>query len=142
MQQLKSRGIKISMDDFGTGYSSLSCLKRFPIDNLKIDRDFVRELTTDPDAAAICLATIHLAHSLRLAVVAEGVETEGQLEYLRVHQCDMMQGYYFSRPLPPEQFARLIADGTTLALRHIVRDDIDLERQRLCESNSSALPGR
>lgn len=115
LHALKALGILISLDDFGTGYSSLSYLKRFPINHLKIDRAFVRDITTDPDDALICKAVIGLAHNLKMSVIAEGVETEGQMNYLRQHHCDEMQGYYFSRPLPAEDFAALLADGRRLA---------------------------
>jgi len=100
MQNLKKCGVQISIDDFGTGYSSLAYLRRFPIDKLKIDTAFVHDITSNPDAAAIALAIIRMAHSLKLEVVAEGVETVAQLAYLRRHHCDQIQGYYFSRPLP------------------------------------------
>jgi EAL domain-containing protein (putative c-di-GMP-specific phosphodiesterase class I) len=97
---LKELGISISIDDFGTGYSNLAYLKRFPVSTLKIDIAFIRDVITNPDDAAITIAIIKMAHSLRLKVVAEGVETSDQLAFLRVHGCDEAQGYYLSMPLP------------------------------------------
>ncbi|WP_317205739.1 EAL domain-containing protein, partial [Janthinobacterium sp.] len=108
---LKRIGVKIAIDDFGTGYSSLSYLQRFPIDKLKIDIAFVRHITTNPNDAAIALAIISMAHSLKLGVIAEGVEERSQLEYLRRNRCDEIQGYYFSRPLPAEELGRLVEAG-------------------------------
>ncbi len=115
LEKLKfDRGLRVSIDDFGTGYSSLAYLKRFPIDVLKIDRSFVREMYEDSDDAAIVAAIIGLAHNLRLEVVAEGVETEAQLDFLRRKNCDHVQGYYLSYPLPAEEFAALLKENENL----------------------------
>ncbi len=116
LHALKSLGVRLSVDDFGTGYSSLAYLRRFPIDTLKIDRAFVKDVTTDADDAAIALTIIRMAHTLKLDVVAEGVETAGQLEYLRRQHCDMVQGYLFSRPLPISALDELRQAGTCLDL--------------------------
>jgi diguanylate cyclase (GGDEF)-like protein/PAS domain S-box-containing protein len=112
---IKRRGVQISIDDFGTGYSSLAYLRRFPIDKLKIDMAFIRDVTTNPDDAAIVLAIISMGHSLKLDVIAEGVETAAQLSYLRRHQCDQIQGYHFSRPLPADQATDLLLQDRGLA---------------------------
>lgn len=106
--ELKKRGVSIAVDDFGTGYSSLAYLKRFRLNTLKIDQSFVRDIENDNDDAAIVSAIITMAHTLGMDVVAEGVETWNQLAFLRHHQCDHIQGYYFSQPLPPEGFIELL----------------------------------
>ena len=108
LQQLKGLGIRISVDDFGTGYSSLAYLQRLPLDAVKIDRTFIRDVTTDDGAASITLAIIGMAHRLNLKVVAEGVETREQLEFLRAHGCDEAQGYYLARPMPMERLQALV----------------------------------
>jgi ActR/RegA family two-component response regulator len=106
----------VSIDDFGTGYSSLAYLKRLPLDALKIDITFIREVTINPDDAAITEAIIGMAHSLKLDVIAEGVETVAQLSLLRRYRCDQMQGFYFSRALPAPQFEAMLRQGAALAL--------------------------
>ena len=111
LRELSDLGIALSMDDFGTGYSSLSYLKRFPIRVLKIDRSFTRDIPADADDTAIASAIITMAHALGLRVVAEGVETPEQLEFLRVRACDALQGYYFSRPVPADEMTRLLTNG-------------------------------
>ena len=110
LREIKSMGVRISIDDFGTGYSSLSYLGKLPIDSLKIDRGFVSEIETDTGHALIISAVIALAHQLNLTVVAEGVETEKQSTFLKKSECEHLQGYLFSRPMPGDEITRLL-DG-------------------------------
>ncbi len=114
LTKLKSLGIQIAIDDFGTGFSSLTYLKQFPFDTLKIDRYFVQNIGQDAENSAITLATIQMAHSLNLKVIAEGVETESELDFLSAHDCDEIQGYLYSRPLAEGGFEKLLASNKTL----------------------------
>ena len=117
LQALKDMGLKIALDDFGTGYSSLSFLRRFPIDTVKIDRSFVRDMTTDADDASIVRAVIGMGESLHLHVVAEGVETREQLAFLRRHSCPAAQGLHFGRPVVAAEFAELLERSVAMAAR-------------------------
>ena len=126
-EQLKGLSITLSIDDFGTGFSSLNYLKRFAIDRLKIDQSFVRDVTHDANSAAIALAIISLGHSLKLSVIAEGVETEAQLNFLRRRACDEMQGYYFSKAVPAAEFGQLLRERRKLEFS----GDEQLPRQTL-----------
>jgi len=111
LKTLRASGIRIAIDDFGTGYSSLSYLRKFPVDAVKIDQSFVRQISTDGDDTTIVKAVIGMARGLKLRVIAEGVETLEELAFLRAYQCDEAQGYYFSRPLPAQRFATLLENG-------------------------------
>ena len=114
LSQLQAIGVKVAIDDFGTGYSSLSYLKHFPVNTLKIDRCFIQDITTDRHYATISLAIIDLAHSLSLQVIAEGVETAEQIQFLKENNCDQVQGYFFSPPLPAPEFEKMLIDGKCL----------------------------
>ncbi len=121
LKTLRDSGVQVAVDDFGTGYSSLSYLRKFPIDALKIDQSFVRQISTVPDDTTIVHAMISMGRSLKLRVVAEGVETRQELEFLQTHKCDEAQGYYFSRPVLPQQFAVLLKTGVpepTVGVHH------------------------
>jgi EAL domain-containing protein (putative c-di-GMP-specific phosphodiesterase class I) len=111
LRTLRARGVQLAVDDFGTGYSSLSYLRKFPINAIKIDQSFVRQIATVPDETTIVTAVISMGRSLKLRVVAEGVETLEELEFLQAHDCDEAQGYYFSRPVLPQEFAKLLKNG-------------------------------
>jgi EAL domain-containing protein (putative c-di-GMP-specific phosphodiesterase class I) len=108
LNELSRMGISISIDDFGTGYSSLGSLIRLPVNTLKIDKSFVGDIMTDPNAKAIVKAIIAMAHNLDMKVLAEGVETEEQLDFLRSHYCEEVQGYYYSQPVSADEFVRLL----------------------------------
>ena len=108
MEKLKTMGMRLAIDDFGTGYSSLNRLKEFPVDRLKIDQSFIRNVTDNNNDAAITSTVIQLGHTLNLRVIAEGAETREQIEFLAAQGCDEVQGYYFSRPLPAEEFAAYV----------------------------------
>jgi EAL domain-containing protein (putative c-di-GMP-specific phosphodiesterase class I) len=116
LQQLRDLGVKISIDDFGTGYSSLTYVKQFPVDRLKIDQCFIRNLVTDPNDAVIIRAIVSLGHSLELDVVAEGVESREQMQLLRFEGCHEMQGYYFAKPMPANEFVAFVRGEPRLAL--------------------------
>jgi EAL domain-containing protein (putative c-di-GMP-specific phosphodiesterase class I) len=108
LQALRDTGVRLAIDDFGTGYSSLAYLKRFPIDCVKIDRSFIRDLPEDRDDASITRSIIAMAHNMKLDVVAEGVETAEQLDFLHTYGCDEIQGFLFSEPLTPDAFERFL----------------------------------
>jgi len=121
LAQLKGMGIQLAIDDFGTGYSNLNYLKRFPVDKLKLDQSFVADILDGGEDQAIARAVIAMAHGLRLTVVAEGVESAGQLALLAEQGCDAMQGFYFSQAVPPAEFGRMLSEGRTLDLAAIKR---------------------
>jgi EAL domain-containing protein (putative c-di-GMP-specific phosphodiesterase class I) len=128
LQGVRQVGIRVAIDDFGTGYSSLGYLRRFPLDALKIDQSFIRQISTPGEDTAIVAAVIGMAQNLKLRVIAEGVETQEELAFLRARHCEAAQGYYFSRPVPAEQFAKLLKTGLPELSRSVGRD-VGLEPQ-------------
>jgi EAL domain-containing protein (putative c-di-GMP-specific phosphodiesterase class I) len=135
--ELKEMGLKLAIDDFGTGYSSLGYLRQFPIDRLKIDKTFIRDIAVDSNDAAIAAAIVSMTKSLHLKVIAEGVETEAQLSFLREHQCDEVQGYYFSMAVSADEATsmlrlkrnyRVLAEGTA-----VLRPEQSIESAVLCQ---------
>src|SRR5690606_7356010 len=116
LHEFRTLGVHLSLDDFGTGYSSLAYLKRFPFNTAKIDRTFVTDIISNPDDSAIASAIIGMAHSLRMHVIAEGVDTEAQLKFLRARHCNQIQGYFFCRPIPAQNFCETLANGKCLEL--------------------------
>jgi EAL domain-containing protein (putative c-di-GMP-specific phosphodiesterase class I) len=108
LSTLRESGVRVAVDDFGTGYSSLSYLRKFPLDAIKIDQSFVGQITTVPDETVIVRAIISMGRSLNLRVIAEGVETQEQLDFLKAHRCDEAQGYFFSRPVPPQELVKFL----------------------------------
>jgi EAL domain-containing protein (putative c-di-GMP-specific phosphodiesterase class I) len=113
---LTKLGVKLSIDDFGTGYSSLTYLKKLPVNKIKIDRSFISHLSSNADDMAIVLSILTMAHQMDLVVIAEGVEKKEQLNFLAENKCDMMQGYYFSRPMPAEDITRILQEGQSLKI--------------------------
>ena len=110
MSRLRELGVKVSMDDFGSGYSSLNVLTKLPLDVLKLDKEFLKDFETDVDGKIIIPSIIEMAKKLQLSVVCEGVETKQQVEFLRQVDCDLVQGYYYSRPVPKNVFSQMLAD--------------------------------
>ncbi|HVK56842.1 MAG TPA: EAL domain-containing protein, partial [Burkholderiales bacterium] len=134
LQGLKTIGVALSLDDFGTGYSSLSLLKRFPIDVVKIDQTFIRDVTSNMDSASLIKAIIALAQSLNIKTVAEGVETTGQLTFLSASGCDGIQGYYFSRPLPSDEITALLREGKHLPGAELAKETLLLVDDNQCDT--------
>jgi EAL domain-containing protein (putative c-di-GMP-specific phosphodiesterase class I) len=112
---LKDMGVRIAIDNFGSGYVSLSALKQFPLDTIKIDRSFIRDVASGSEDKALAEAVIAMGRTLSLTVVAQGVETKAQVDFLREHACDELQGFYFNRPVPAEQFEKLLQTQSDIA---------------------------
>jgi EAL domain-containing protein (putative c-di-GMP-specific phosphodiesterase class I) len=117
LERLKKMGVRLAVDDFGTGYSSLSYLRQFPVDTLKVDQSFVREIDSETGNAPIIGAVISMGRSLNLLVIAEGIETAEQLATLQSYGCDRGQGFYFSRPVPAPEFSKLLESGIPLTVQ-------------------------
>jgi EAL domain-containing protein (putative c-di-GMP-specific phosphodiesterase class I) len=113
--KLRKNGTKVAIDDFGTGYSSLAYLTNFPFDKLKIDQSFIRDIVTDKAAASLATSIISMAHRLGVRVIAEGVETKAQLNFLKDYKCDEIQGFYFSEPVPAEKFTEMLKNNSILS---------------------------
>ena len=128
LQAIRELGVGLAIDDFGTGYSSLAYLKRLPIDTLKIDKEFIGDLTRDADDEAITSAVIAMAHSLGLNVVAEGVETEAQVQFLRDHGCDEIQGYWLARPLDADECLTFMRSWSTPRPCSVGRRPLNMHR--------------
>jgi EAL domain-containing protein (putative c-di-GMP-specific phosphodiesterase class I) len=143
LDAIQSRGIRLAIDDFGTGYSSMSLMKQFPIDTIKIDRSFVRDLPKDSEDQAIAQAIISMGKALGMTVIAEGVETVEQEAFLRNHACDEMQGYLFSKPLPPQQLAELLRPAPRTASPPLqpTADAVPEENARPSSRKRSAVRG-
>jgi len=124
LEELRKMGVKLAIDDFGTGYTSLSYLRQFPFSKLKVDRSFIRDVAVNSDDAAITAAIINMARSLNLKVIAEGVENEAQMAFLRAHRCDEIQGYYFSRPLTAGQITEKMRGNWSHDLQVAVIDSL------------------
>jgi EAL domain-containing protein (putative c-di-GMP-specific phosphodiesterase class I) len=140
LRELRSIGVHLALDDFGTGYSSLSCLQRFPIDTLKIDQSFVRDLVNDADDANIVSAVIGMGNSLHLRVIAEGIETREQLNFLQKHGCPIGQGFYFSRPVPAAEFGVLLERGVTGMIAGLIGSRPSRQKRRAGRPESGAVP--
>lgn len=122
LESLREKGVQVALDDFGTGYSSLSYLRRFPVNCLKIDQAFIRQISTVGDDTILLAAMISMARNLKLRVIAEGVETLEEVKFLRTHGCGEAQGFYFGRPMPPDEFATLLTKGIRSPfIRHRLR---------------------